>query len=41
MTTLYDDKIWDEYWKSEEWEKHIPVHPCNSKIFSASEAREN
>ena len=40
MTTLYDDKIWDEYWESEEWKKRIPVHPRNSKIFSASEARE-
>ena len=40
MTTLYDDKIWDEYWKSEEQKKHIPVHPRNSKIVSASEARE-
>jgi hypothetical protein len=40
MTTLYDDKMWDEYWESEEWKKHIPVHPRNSKIFSASTARE-
>ena len=40
MTTLYDDKMWDEYWKSEEWKNHIPVHPRNSKIFSASAARE-